>query len=76
MVENVSCFNIGKMDILHCHSDATYLYSLNWYCILMFAVNYQKRKKKKALKVAVRGTDSVATLQLIKKKKKPAILVT
>ena len=29
MVENVSCFNIGKMDILHCHSDATYLYSLN-----------------------------------------------
>ena len=43
----------------------------------MFAVNYQKRKKK-ALKVAVWGTDSVATLQLIKKKKKkkPAILVT
>ena len=35
----------------------------------MFAVNYQKRKKK-ALKVAVWGTDSVATLQLIKKKKK------
>ena len=39
----------------------------------MFAVNYQKRKKK-ALKVAVWGTDSVATLQLIKKKKKKNLL--
>ena len=42
----------------------------------MFAVNYQKRKKKKALKVAVRGTDSVATLQLIKKKEKKKNLLS